>query len=61
VLSVSGWGAGGGGAGGGEVWRGRKRVAVDGGRGVGGRVKPRPTRARVDGRGVVVVCGAQTC
>jgi hypothetical protein len=55
---VARWGRGG--RGGGEVWRGRKRVsrvAVDGGRGVGGRDKPRPTRGRVDGRGVVVVYG----
>jgi hypothetical protein len=40
------------------------RLAVDGGRGVGGRGKPRPTRGRVDGGGAVrqcVACDAQTC
>ena len=54
---VRGWG----GAFGGEVWRGGRRRAsrlgVDGGRGVGGRGKPRPTRGRVDGGGVVGMRG----
>jgi hypothetical protein len=32
-------------------------LGVDGGRGVGGRAKPRPTRGRVDGGGVVGMRG----
>jgi hypothetical protein len=49
------------GRGGGEAWRGGRRrasrLAVDGGRGVGRLAKPRPTRGRVDGGGVVGMRG----
>jgi hypothetical protein len=54
---VRGWGGGGAGARCGGGRRRASRLAVDGGRGVGGRAKPRPTRGRVDGGGVVGMRG----
>jgi hypothetical protein len=53
-----GWGGGGAGARWGGGRRTVSRLAVDGGRGVGGRVKPRPTRGRVNGGGAVCVRAA---
>ena len=61
ILLRARWDLGGAGGAGARCGGGRlkvSRLAADGGRGVGGRGKPRPTRGRVDGGSAVGVRAA---